>query len=511
VEAAFVLPIMLILMLAMMHIGLVILGNSTGSNAARDGARVGIVNYMFADVEGDADHQAIVDAVERRLARNVDDGSIDVDVRCLSGLDNSVKTCAVAIPDTDLLEVTVTWQDIGITPFVGNSTHSESARLVIVGEVNLEEGPTPPISFTASSPSVVEGDVGDNRSLSFIVTRSFNTTNVTVSYTAIAFGSSPATSGVDFEATTGTINFTAGGASSATVIVPIIEDDAIESNETLRLQLSAPAPSSVNHGTGTITNDDVDETPPVLQNVQIRDDDGDGKLDRLVAVFDEPLGCPGTWTFSQAAGGSVSNAVVNGSTVDVFLTEGGGFNTAPGGVTVTGSGTCDAAGNPAGSMTNPTLVDLAVPRLVGVAPTTPGRSPNGTVQSGDQIQFTMSEAITGVPTSLSVVVTGGNGNPGYDTYAVGSITTGSLEHTGYISGNRVATFANSNVSNVGGLITVTLGPACTGNQACSNSTTANSTGGGAAPITATPATTLIDTSNNAAAGTFTANPAIALF
>ena len=45
VEAAFVLPVMMLMMLAMIHLGLVILGNSVGTNAARDGARVG----AFAD------------------------------------------------------------------------------------------------------------------------------------------------------------------------------------------------------------------------------------------------------------------------------------------------------------------------------------------------------------------------------------------------------------------------------------------------------------------------------
>lgn len=498
---------MLLMMVAMIDIGLVILGNSTGSNAARDGARVGIVNYRNADIPGSSDHDAIVEAVEQRLVGNVK-GPVTVVVNCLDGDTDTDKACASADPDTDVLEVKVTWTQIGITPFVTNSQHTETARLVIVGEVNLEEGAQPPITFTASNPTVVEGNAAsDNRSLVFRVTRSFNTTDTSVGYTAVGAGPSPATAGVDFEVTSGTITFAKGGPMYVDVLVPINEDLVFEPDETVRLELSAPAPASVNHGTGTITNDDVNP-PPVLLSVEIRDQlTPNGRIDYLVATFDKPIGgCGGTWTFSDASGvATQQSATPNGSTVQVRLNEPAGsttFNTGPN-VTVSGTGVCNTSGATAGAQSPPLIIDAAAPRVVAVSSTVTG-STLGLAQSGDTIRLTMSEVVSGVPVTASVDVVGGNGNPGFDSFSIPGITAAAdLGRTDYMNGNRSARFSglNNNVVVSGVNITVTLGPTCSnaaGNNACTNLTAA----AGTAQVSVTPAATLVD-GPNAAVGPFT--------
>ena len=57
VEFALVSVVAFALIFGLAEIGLVVFGNSIGSSAARDGARVGLVNYVDADVPGSADHR----------------------------------------------------------------------------------------------------------------------------------------------------------------------------------------------------------------------------------------------------------------------------------------------------------------------------------------------------------------------------------------------------------------------------------------------------------------------
>ena len=63
VEAALVLPIILFVMLGMTEYSVAELQANQASSAARDGARVGILDYKQADVPGSASNNAIVAAV----------------------------------------------------------------------------------------------------------------------------------------------------------------------------------------------------------------------------------------------------------------------------------------------------------------------------------------------------------------------------------------------------------------------------------------------------------------
>ena len=67
VEAAFVIPILFLFMFALIDIGLWEYQRTQASAAARDGARVGILRYLTADVNGSANNTAISNAVAARL------------------------------------------------------------------------------------------------------------------------------------------------------------------------------------------------------------------------------------------------------------------------------------------------------------------------------------------------------------------------------------------------------------------------------------------------------------
>lgn len=70
-----------------------------------------------------------------------------------------------------------------------------------------------------------------------------------------------AISGQDYHATTGTLRFTPGTA-TATITVPVLDDEAPESSESMSLQLSAPQHASLARAQAVGTIDDNDSAPP---------------------------------------------------------------------------------------------------------------------------------------------------------------------------------------------------------------------------------------------------------
>jgi Flp pilus assembly protein TadG len=142
VEFAMVSAVFLLLMFALADIGLVEIGGSVGSNAARDGARYAIVNghYVNADQTGSTNNNNIKTEVSRRLAGLVA-GTPTVAVQCLNNSTSPATpfgttpqcTAANVVPGESLVEVTVTWTHISATPFVPNKTHTEKALMVIAG------------------------------------------------------------------------------------------------------------------------------------------------------------------------------------------------------------------------------------------------------------------------------------------------------------------------------------------------------------------------------------------
>lgn len=144
VEFAIVSVVAFLLMFGMADMALIVFGKSVGSSAARDGARVGIVNYVGADTPGSTNNQAIVDAVKKRLSGTIVYQSTTVACRPADNLAGT-EPCQPASVDMDrgdLIEVTVTWKHKGSSPFVPVTTHSATARMVIGGAPDLSATPT---------------------------------------------------------------------------------------------------------------------------------------------------------------------------------------------------------------------------------------------------------------------------------------------------------------------------------------------------------------------------------
>ena len=119
-------------------LGLVVFGNSIGSSAARDGARVGLINYEDADIVGSANNLAVEAAVRQRLVGMVGFQSAAVVCRPAGNLSATVPCHPTSVDLTrgDLIEVRATWKHRGAAVF-GPATHSATARMVIVGSPDL--------------------------------------------------------------------------------------------------------------------------------------------------------------------------------------------------------------------------------------------------------------------------------------------------------------------------------------------------------------------------------------
>ncbi len=154
VEAAFALPILFLFVMALIDLGMWTLNDNQAANAARDGARTGVISYLYADVPGSADQDAIVDKIESHLpGRQIQ--VQDIDVRCVdpSGTE-LVGKCLSARVDVDRVEVAVEWTWSLITPIsdligVQEGRADGIATMEIIGQ---PVGGTPPVSTPTSGP-----------------------------------------------------------------------------------------------------------------------------------------------------------------------------------------------------------------------------------------------------------------------------------------------------------------------------------------------------------------------
>ena len=164
VEFAIVMPVLFGLMFTLAHFALTELGNTVGSNAAREGARVGILQYVDADDTSSANHAAIFAAVQAKL-QGLLNGAPVVDVKCVEAdgttLVNGTGTCASSAVTigSDLIRVRVTWSHISVSPF-SSGTNTDSATMKIVGTPPAGGLGTTP-ECTLSSPSVTPAAVNE--------------------------------------------------------------------------------------------------------------------------------------------------------------------------------------------------------------------------------------------------------------------------------------------------------------------------------------------------------------
>lgn len=155
VEFSLVAVVAFVLLFGMAETGLIVFGNSIGSSAARDGARVGIIDYQDADLPGSPNNLALVASVKKRLVGLVTFESAVVSCRPGGNLTVTVpcRPPSVDLARGDLLEVTVTWKHVGAAAFVP-ATHKATARMVINGAPDLSTTPTTaPASTTTTGPA----------------------------------------------------------------------------------------------------------------------------------------------------------------------------------------------------------------------------------------------------------------------------------------------------------------------------------------------------------------------
>ncbi len=155
---------------------------------------------------------------------------------------------------------------------LSNPSGATLSRGTATGTITNDDADQPPSTLPSASiadVSVTEGN-GAHAHFMFNVSLSkASTTPVTVQY---ATANGTATGGVDYVAGSGTVTF-APGVTSQTVHVDIMGDTNVEPDETFTVTLSNPSGTTISRATatGTIINDDVDQSPTAPPSASIAD------------------------------------------------------------------------------------------------------------------------------------------------------------------------------------------------------------------------------------------------
>lgn len=501
-EFALVAPILFFLLLIALDLGFMVLGNAVGSNAVRDGARVGILQFEDADTDGSTNNEAIKAAVRQRIVGLLK-GTPVITVRCLDADTEATKDCDVDEIefDRDLIEVELVWQHVALSPFVANATQTERVRMVINGLPDLDALPDPPpsVRFEPSDYTVNEPD----GTVTLTVARVTGSGAFTVDYQTQAGSASTA----DFTSTSGTLSFAASDNSKA-FTVPIVNDSLVESDEVFTVFLNNPTNGVIVLAPdAAVTIDSEDIAPPLsIQSARMSETGTpNGVVDIVTVTMSGTISSPGTWSATASPTGNNAVAVqsFSGNTLVLQLT-GSTVNTADGAFAVSVSNICNTDGVcSSGSLD---VEDRAGPVLISY-----GRgNGNGAPASGEVISFGFSEVIPTVPAGPYTVQLRNKVHPA-DSFNVLGILTGAVNtnSTEYLTGNpanQSADFAGT-LAGVGtSTLQVTLG-ACTGsNNGCTSLGTAHPPG---SVVAMTPNLGIRDAAGNvaAAAGTlFVPNP-----
>ncbi len=218
-----------------------------------------------------------------------------------------------------------------------------------------------------------------------------------------------------------------------------------------------------------------DRAAPALVTLNLLDNNGNGKVDRMTALFSETLQAytAGTtpWTLVNVpSNGTLSSVALSTATLTLTLAEGtGAADTTVGTMTVAmasnAAGARDAIGN-LGTFSARTPLDKAKPAAVTITDT--NVSLDGKAEPGDSIVITFSEPLApaSVPSSTTATLTDPIGT-GNDTLTMVGVSNGArtMGANNYVTlDGGVASFASSTVavSNANRTITVTIGATCSG-------------------------------------------------
>ncbi len=200
------------------------------------------------------------------------------------------------------------------------SSGSGSRDEVGIDNVSVNVADTGASSVSINDVSITEGDNGTSV-LTFTVTRTSNEGAFTIDYATLDDSATLADN--DYQASSGTLTFTQGGALTQTISILVNGDLNIESPEALRVQLSnivntvgVASPGVVN-GVGTITNDDFPPTVSISDVSILEGDAGTTTMTFTVTRTDENSAF--TLDFNTVVGGTATAGedyeVVSGGTV----------------------------------------------------------------------------------------------------------------------------------------------------------------------------------------------------
>ena len=152
--------------------------------------------------------------------------------------DDASKNFSVPISNDAAAESSETVQLVLSAPDGGATLGTATAVLTIVDN-DAPSGPHGTLQFSSATPSVTEGTA----QAQIAVTRTGGDDGAVSAHYATSAQS--ATAGSDFTGVSGTLSWGAGDHANKTFNVPIANDAAVESNETLQLVLSAPTGGAV--------------------------------------------------------------------------------------------------------------------------------------------------------------------------------------------------------------------------------------------------------------------------
>jgi subtilisin family serine protease len=380
-------------------------GNSGTSNLvftvtlSQAAASAVTVNYATSDVTATAGTDYVANS-----------GTLTIAAGSTTGTFNVVVNGDTTVETDETLRVTLS----------GASSNATIGTATATGTItNDDVAPLPSLSI--ASVSKAEGNSGTSN-LMFTVTLSQAAASaVTVNY---ATSNLTARSGTDYVAGSGTVTI-AAGSTTGTFNVVVNGDTTVESDETLRVTLSA-ASSNATIGTatatGTITNDDV--APPVLPSLSIANvSKAEGNSGTSNLVF--------TVTLSQAAASAVT---VNYATSNLTATAGTDY--------VAGSGTVTiAAGSTTGTFNVVVNGDTTVETDETLRVTLSGASSNATIVTATATGTITNDDVappTATPTlsiSNATLVEGNSGKSNMVfTVTLSQATTSSVKFDYYTSG-----------------------------------------------------------------------------
>ncbi|WP_205699377.1 Calx-beta domain-containing protein [Conexibacter sp. SYSU D00693] len=210
--------------------------------------------------------------------------------------DEVEKTVAIAIAGDDVAEQQEAFKAVLDQPSTGLTVAQASADVVITDD----DAPAQPLTISASSPGVTEGDTG-TVPLPFVVSLS----RAAAAPLTLTYAVTPGTASTpeDFVSQSGTLTIEPG-ITTATLPVTVKGDTLDESDETVRLSLSAPSQGTITTPSvlGTIRDDDDPApAPPVVSIDDVRVDEGAGTATFTLTLSKAPA-TPATVAFATSDG-----------------------------------------------------------------------------------------------------------------------------------------------------------------------------------------------------------------